>query len=120
MSQQQSLFLTRAEMEERGWDRPFLVTGDAYRIIPALALPSVHHVLESHGYKVQPSSAPQPSWHSTADFTRFGRPRLGFLVTAGNIDSMVCHYTAGKRPRSDDAYTPGGKAGKRPRIGLPS
>ena len=114
MSQQQWLPLTRAEMEERGWDRPdfCLVTGDAYIDHPSFGAAIISRVLESHGYKV--AIIAQPDWHSTADFKRFGRPRLGFLVTAGNIDSMVCHYTAGKRPRSDDAYTPGGKAGKRP------
>ena len=59
----------------------------------------------------------QPDFTSTRDFTAFGRPRLGFLITGGNIDSMVAHYTAAKKRRSDDAYTPGNKAGKRPGAG---
>lgn len=114
MTNTQCLPMTRQEVAQRGWDRPdfCLVTGDAYIDHPSFGAAIIGRVLESQGYKV--AIIAQPDWHSVKDFKRFGRPRLGFLVTAGNIDSMVCHYTAGKRPRSDDAYTPGGKAGKRP------
>ena len=106
--------LTRAEMEELGWDRPdfCIVTGDAYIDHPSFGTAIIARVLESQGYKV--AIIAQPDWHSTADFKRFGRPRLGFLVNSGNIDSMVNHYTAAKKPRSEDSYTPGGKAGARP------
>lgn len=69
-------------------------------------------MLEDCGYKVAVLS--QPDWKNDADFLQFGKPRLGFFVTAGNIDSMVAHYTVAKRKRSDDAYTAGGKNGKRP------
>ena len=101
--------LTRAEMEELGWDRPdfCIVTGDAYIDHPSFGTAIIARVLESQGYKV--AIIAQPDWHSTADFKRFGRPRLGFLVNSGNIDSMVNHYTAAKKPRSEDSYTPGGK-----------
>ena len=81
-------------------------------IIPSFGLAIISRVLEAHGYRV--AMLPQPDWHTCADFTRFGRPRLGFLVTAGVIDSMVNHYTAAKKPRSQDAYSPGGQAGHRP------
>ena len=69
-------------------------------------------MLEAKGFKVAVPS--QPNWHSNSDFMQFGKPRLGFLVTSGNIDSMVAHYTAAKKIRRNDAYTAGGKAGKRP------
>ena len=106
--------MTRREMEELGWDRPdfCLVTGDAYIDHHSFGTAIIARVLESRGYRV--AILAQPDWHSTEDFKRFGRPRLGFLVNSGNMDSMVNHYTAGKKPRSTDAYTPGGKAGKRP------
>ena len=110
----QFLPLTRQEMEALGWDRPdfCLVTGDAYIDHHSFGTAIIGRVLESKGYKV--AIIAQPDWHTTEDFKRFGRPRLGFLVNSGNMDSMVNHYTAGKKPRSTDAYTPGGKAGKRP------
>ncbi len=109
-----ALPMTRADMDALGWDRPdfVLVTGDAYIDHPSFGTAIVARVLESRGYRV--AILAQPAWKSCADFKRFGRPRLAFLVNSGNIDSMVNHYTAAKKPRSTDAYTPGGQAGLRP------
>lgn len=103
------------EMEQLGWDQPDVVlfSGDAYVDHPAFGAAVIGRVLESYGLKV--AIVPQPNWQDDLrDFKKFGRPRLFFGVTAGNMDSMVNHYTAGKRLRSDDAYTPDGKAGFRP------
>ncbi len=104
--------ITVKEMKTYGWDTPdfIIVTGDAYVDHPSFGTAIISRVLESKGYKV--CIIPQPRSH--ADYTRFGKPRLAFLVNGGNIDSMVAHYTASKKRRSDDAYTPGGKAGARP------
>ena len=104
--------ITVKEMKEYGWDKPdfIIVTGDAYVDHPSFGTAIISRVLESNGYKV--CIIPQP--RSDADYKRFGAPRLAFLVNGGNIDSMVAHYTAAKKRRSDDAYTPGGKAGARP------
>ena len=104
--------ITRAEMLERGWSEPdiILVTGDAYVDHPSFGTAIVSRVLENAGYRVCIISQPQ----SDKDYTRFGKPRLAFFVNGGNIDSMVAHYTAAKKPRSDDAYTAGGRSGKRP------
>ncbi len=104
--------ITKKEMLERGWDEAdfVLVTGDAYVDHPSFGTAIISRVLESKGYRVCIVSQPR----SDEDFKRFGRPRLGFLINSGNIDSMVAHYTAAKKRRSDDAYTPGGKAGARP------
>ncbi|HIS85495.1 MAG TPA: YgiQ family radical SAM protein [Candidatus Faecivicinus avistercoris] len=106
--------VTWREMRERGWDAPdfVYVTGDAYVDHPSFGLAIISRVLERAGYRV--AMLPQPDWHTCEDFRRFGRPKIGFLVTAGVIDSMVNHYTAAKKPRSEDAYSPGGKAGRRP------
>ena len=106
--------ITRQEMEQLGWERPdfVLVTGDAYVDHPSFGTAIIARVLANAGFKV--AILPQPNWKNTQDFMRFGRPRLAFLVNSGNIDSMVNHYTAQKKPRSNDAYTPGGKAGARP------
>lgn len=106
--------MTKAEMERCGWERPdfVYVSGDAYVDHPSFGAAIITRVLEAAGFRVAMLS--QPDWRSTADFMRFGQPRLGFLVSSGNIDSMVAHYTAAKKKRSEDAYTPGGKAGKRP------
>lgn len=106
--------ITREEMNSRGWECVdfVFVTGDSYVDHPSFGVSILSRVLEAKGYKV--AILPQPNWHNTDDFKRFGKPRLGFLVTSGNIDSMVAHYTAAKRKRSDDAYTAGGKAGSRP------
>lgn len=106
--------INRKEMLERGWDSVdfVYVTGDSYVDHPSFGASIITRVLENKGYRVAVLS--QPDWKSTADFVQFGKPRLGFFVTSGNIDSMVAHYTAAKRIRHDDAYTAGGKAGKRP------
>ncbi|MBQ3547296.1 MAG: YgiQ family radical SAM protein [Clostridia bacterium] len=100
------------EMKAYGWDKPdfIIVTGDAYVDHPSFGTAIISRVLEGAGYKV--CIIPQP--RSDADYMRFGTPRLAFLVNGGNIDSMVAHYTAAKKRRSDDAYTPGGKTGARP------
>lgn len=106
--------INKKDMSARGWEEVdfVYVTGDAYVDHPSFGAAIITRVLESEGYKVAVLS--QPDWKSTADFLKFGRPRLAFLITSGNIDSMVAHYTSAKRLRSNDAYTPGGKAGKRP------
>ena len=105
---------TRQEMAEMGVEQfDFVyITGDAYVDHPSFGVSIISRLIESLGYTIGIIS--QPDWHSDRDFTRFGRPKLAFLVTSGNIDSMVAHYTAAKRKRSDDAYTAGGVAGKRP------
>lgn len=104
--------LTKKEMKQRGWDTAdiIIVTGDAYVDHPSFGTAIISRVLESAGFKVCIISQPK----SDEDYKRFGAPRLAFFVNSGNIDSMVAHYTAAKRKRSDDAYTPGGKAGARP------
>ncbi len=89
-----------------------IVTGDAYVDHPSFGTAIISRVLEAEGYSV--AIIPQPDYKSKQDFMRFGRPRLAFLVNSGNIDSMVAHYTASKKRRNDDYYTPGGKIGKRP------
>ena len=101
-------------MEERGWDACdfIFVSGDAYVDHPAFAAALISRVLEDAGYRV--GIIPQPDWKNRASYTVLGRPRLAFLVGAGNMDSLVAHYTAAKKPRSEDAYSPGGKAGFRP------
>ena len=101
-------------MQQRGWrELDFLyVIGEAYVDHPSFGHAIISRVLEKHGYKVGIISL--PDWRSTKDFLTLGRPKLGVLVSAGNIDSMVNHYTASKKPRSDDAYAPGNKAGSRP------
>ncbi len=104
--------ITVKEMNQRGWNQAdfVIVTGDAYVDHPSFGTAIISRVLENAGYKV--CIIPQP--RSESDYKRFGAPRLAFLVNGGNIDSMVAHYTAAKKRRSDDAYTPGGKAGARP------
>lgn len=102
------------DCKKRGWSSVDFVyiTGDAYVDHPSFGVSIISRVLENAGYKVAILS--QPNWHNDSDFKRFGTPKLGFLITSGNIDSMVAHYTASKKKRHDDAYTAGGKAGKRP------
>ena len=102
------------EVKARGWDEVdfVYVMGDSYVDHPSFGAAIITRVLEDCGYKVAVLS--QPDWKNDADFLQFGKPRLGFFVTAGNIDSMVAQYTVAKRKRSDDAYTAGGKNGKRP------
>ena len=102
------------EVKARGWDEVdfVYVMGDSYVDHPSFGAAIITRVLEDCGYRVAVLS--QPDWKNDADFLQFGKPRLGFFVTAGNIDSKVAHYTVAKRKRSDDAYTAGGKNGKRP------
>ncbi|MBQ3201024.1 MAG: YgiQ family radical SAM protein [Clostridia bacterium] len=106
--------MSAAELRERDIEQLDFVyiIGDAYVDHPSFGPAIISRVLESHGYTVGIIS--QPDWHSAEDFKRLGKPRLAFLISAGNIDSMVNHYTAAKKRRSSDAYTPGGEAGKRP------
>jgi uncharacterized radical SAM protein YgiQ len=106
--------LTKEDMKKRQWDEVdfVFVSGDAYVDHPSFGMAIISRVLEAHGYRVAIIS--QPNWKNTNDITRFGKPRLAFLVTAGNIDSMVNHYTVAKKRRSKDAYTPGGEMGRRP------
>ena len=106
---------TKKELQLRGWDEVdvILFSGDAYIDHPAFGAAVIGRVLEANGYRV--AIVPQPDWRGDhRDFTKLGRPRLFFAVTSGSMDSMVNHYTAAKRLRSDDAYTPEGKAGMRP------
>ena len=106
--------ISKEEMEERGWwwYDFLLVTGDAYVDHPSFGAAVIGRVLEAEGYRVAVLS--QPDWHSAEPFLAFGRPRLGVLIGAGNLDSMVAHYTAAKKRRSEDFYSPGKKAGLRP------
>ena len=110
----QFLPIDRADMDARGWDAPdfVYVTGDAYVDHPSFGVSIISRVLEAAGYRVAILS--QPDYKSAEAFREFGRPRLGFLVTAGNIDSMVAHYTVAKKRRTYDYYSPGGVMGKRP------
>ena len=106
--------ISREEMTSRGWDSVdfVYVSGDAYVDHPSFGPAIITRVLEAEGYRV--GFLAQPDWRSCDAFKEFGRPRLGFFVSSGNIDSMVAHYTAAKKHRSEDAYTPGGKTGARP------
>ena len=106
---------TKKETDLRGWEEVDIVffTGDAYVDHPSFGAAVLGRVLEAAGYKV--AIVPQPDWHGDfRDFKKFGKPRIYFAVSAGSMDSMVNHYTAAKRRRSDDAYTPDGRAGMRP------
>lgn len=106
--------ITKEDMEKRGWDEVdfALITGDAYVDHPSFGIAIISRLLESHGYKV--GIIAQPRWNTTEDITVFGKPRLGFLVSAGNIDSMVNHYTVAKKRRKQDSYSPNGEIDKRP------
>ena len=106
--------ISRADMEKRGWEQcDFVyVTGDAYVDHPSFGHAIISRVLESRGYKV--GIIPQPDWKDPKSIQVLGEPRLGFLVTAGNMDSMVNHYSVSKKRRSKDLYTPGGEMGRRP------
>ena len=106
--------LCREDMEKRGWIQPDFVyiTGDAYVDHPSFGTAIISRLLESRGYKVAILS--QPDWKKEESVQEFGRPRLGFLVSSGNMDSMVNHYTVAKKRRKNDAYTPGGVMGRRP------
>jgi len=106
--------VTKEEMLERGWSEPdfVYVCGDAYVDHPSFGAAIICRLLESRGYKV--CFLAQPEWKTDEDFKRFGKPRLGFLVSSGNIDSMVNHYTVAKKKRTQDFYSPGAKSGMRP------
>ncbi|MDY5483350.1 MAG: YgiQ family radical SAM protein [Clostridium sp.] len=116
MAKKQSGFLpiSKEDMLERGWYYCdfLLVTGDAYVDHPSFGHAIISRVLESHGYKV--GIIPQPDWKNEESIQILGEPRLGWLVTGGNMDSMVNHYTVSKKRRPKDSYTPGGEMGKRP------
>lgn len=104
----------KKDMEKLGWDRPdfVLVSADAYVDHPSFGAAIIARVIESQGFRV--GVLAQPDWRREESFLALGRPRLAFMVSGGNIDSMVAHYTAAKRLRSEDAYSPGGRAGYRP------
>ena len=106
--------MSRAEMELLGWDScdVIIVSGDAYVDHPSFGMAIIGRVLEAQGFRV--GIIAQPDWHSAQDFAALGRPNLFFGITAGNMDSMVNRYTAERRVRSDDAYTPAGAGGRRP------
>lgn len=106
--------INRQEMEERSWQQPDFVyiCGDGYVDHPSFGAAIICRTLESHGFKV--CFLAQPDWHNVEEFRQFGKPRLGFLISSGNIDSMVNHYTVAKKRRHKDLYTPGGKGFKRP------
>src|SRR5829696_2323171 len=106
--------MTVAEVRERGWDAVdvVFVSGDAYIDHPSFAAAILHRVLEQAGFRVAILS--QPAWKSCDPWREFGRPRLFFAVSAGNMDSLINHYTASKKVRNDDAYSPGGRIGLRP------
>jgi uncharacterized radical SAM protein YgiQ len=112
--------MTRAEVDARGWDAVdvVFVSGDAYVDHPSFAAALLTRVLEAAGFRVAVLS--QPDWHSCEPWRQFGRPRLFFAVSAGNMDSLINHYTANRKVRNDDAYSPGGRIGLRPdRATLP-
>jgi uncharacterized radical SAM protein YgiQ len=112
--------MSRDEMRARGWDDVdvLFVTGDAYVDHPSFAMAILSRVLEAAGFRVAILS--QPDWHSCEPWRQFGRPRLFFGISAGNMDSLINHYTANRKVRNDDAYSPGGRIGLRPdRATLP-
>ena len=106
--------ISREDLLQRGWYYYdfLLITGDAYVDHPSFGTAIISRVLEAEGYRV--AILPQPDWRDPAAFTALGRPRYGVFVNGGNIDSMVAHYTAAKKRRSEDAYSPGNKMGLRP------
>lgn len=114
MIKNEFLPISKQDMIDRGWEQCdfIIVTGDAYIDHHSFGTAIISRVLEHAGYKV--GIIAQPDWHSTEDFMKLGRPRLGFLVNGGNMDSMVNHYTVSKRLRDKDLYSPGGKMGLRP------
>ena len=106
--------ISMEDMHARGWEEAdfVIVTGDAYVDHNTFGTAIISRVLEHAGFRVAILS--QPEWRTDEDFKRFGKPRLGFMVNSGNIDSMVAHYTTARKRRSEDAYSPGKKAGRRP------
>ena len=111
---QDFLPVTKKEMKQRGWEQVDFayITGDAYVDHPSFGTAIISRLLESRGYKV--GIIPQPDWRKKESIQVFGEPRLGFLVSAGNMDSMVNHYTVSKKHRQKDSYSPGGQMGLRP------
>lgn len=111
---QDFLPVTKKEMQQRGWDQVDFVylTGDAYVDHPSFGAAIISRLLESRGYRV--GIIPQPDWRKKESVQVFGAPRLGFLVSAGNMDSMVNHYTVSRKHRQKDSYSPGGEMGLRP------
>lgn len=111
---QDFLPVTKKEMQQRGWEQVDFVylTGDAYVDHPSFGTAIISRLLESRGYRV--GIIPQPDWRKKESVQVFGEPRLGFLVSAGNMDSMVNHYTVSKKHRQKDSYSPGGEMGLRP------
>ena len=114
MTREKFLPVSKEDMKKRGWDELdfIIVTGDAYIDHHSFGTAIIGRVLENEGYKV--GVIPQPQWKDVEDFKKLGKPRLGFLVNAGNMDSMVNHYTVSKKLRDKDFYSPGGKMGLRP------
>src|SRR5665648_269125 len=106
--------MNRSDMEERGWDELdfLLITGDAYVDHPSFGVAIIARILEKHDFRV--GIIAQPDWKELRDFRAMGKPRLACLISGGNLDSMVNHYTAAKKKRHKDAYSPGGKTGLRP------
>ena len=106
--------ITPEEIKKLGWAQPdiVLVSGDAFADHPSFAMAVLARVLQAEGFKA--AVLPQPAWENCSDFRKFGKPRLFFGVSAGNMDSMINKYTHNRKPRSEDAFTPGGKPGMRP------
>ena len=106
--------INREEMDARGWDEAdfILVSGDAYVDHPSFGPAIISRLLEAYGFKV--AIIAQPDWKNRDEFRKLGKPRLGFLISAGNIDSMVAHYSVAKKRRKSDTYSPGGRTGLRP------
>ena len=110
----QFMVISKDDMRKRGWEKLdfIIISGDAYLDHPSFGTAIIARVLEDAGFKV--GIIAQPDWKSTADFKKLGKPKYGFLVTAGNMDSMVNHYSVTKHRRSYDNYSPGGERGHRP------
>lgn len=106
--------ISQEDINARGWEQiDFLfISGDAYVDHPSFGPAVICRVLEAQGYKV--ALLCQPDWRELKNFEALGKPRLAVLISGGNLDSMLCHYTAAKKPRKKDSYTPGGEMGKRP------
>lgn len=106
--------ICREDMKKRGWDELdfVFVCGDAYVDHPSFGHAIISRIIEDYGFRI--GIIPQPDWRDSKSITVLGRPRIAFLVSSGNLDSMVAHYTSFKKPRSQDYYSPGMKRGKRP------
>jgi uncharacterized radical SAM protein YgiQ len=113
-TERRALPMSKREMQDRGWDEVDIVfvTGDAYIDHPSFAMSILGRVLEAGGFRIGIVS--QPDWQQVDDWQRFGKPRLFYAISAGNMDSMINHYTANRKVRNDDAYSPGGRIGLRP------